>query len=179
MVEDSRAFRNYLYQQLKNSGYEVALAESIEEAKAILEQETDFLCAVLDYCLPDGQDGEIIDLVLGYQQKIIVLTGMFNNTLREQVLAKGVLDYILKDSMSSVSYLLPLVNRISNNRHHKALVVDDSAVVRRYVVQLLEHQYIQTIQAKDGEQALELLSKDPDITFVVTDHDMPKKMVFR
>lgn len=33
VVEDSRAFRNYLYQQLKNSGYEVALAESIAEAK--------------------------------------------------------------------------------------------------------------------------------------------------
>ncbi|UPR33549.1 response regulator [Vibrio cyclitrophicus] len=175
VVEDSRAFRNYLYQQLKNSGYEVALAESIAEAKKILEQETDFLCAVLDYCLPDGQDGEIIDLVLGYQQKIIVLTGMFDNQLREQVLAKGVIDYILKDSMSSVSYLLPLVQRISNNRHHKALVVDDSAVVRRYIAQLLEHQYIQTIQAEDGEQALKLLHNDPDITFVVTDHDMPKK----
>ncbi|MFA0234771.1 response regulator [Vibrio sp. 10N.222.55.C7] len=175
VVEDSRAFRNYLYQQFKNDGYEVALAESVEEAKAILEQETDFLCAVLDYCLPDGQDGEIIDLVLGYQQKIIVLTGMFDNQLREQVLAKGVIDYILKDSMSSVSYLLPLVQRISNNRHHKALVVDDSAVVRRYIAQLLEHQYIQTIQAEDGEQALKLLHNDPDITFVVTDHDMPKK----
>ncbi|UPR52826.1 response regulator [Vibrio cyclitrophicus] len=175
VVEDSRAFRNYLYQQLKNSGYEVAVAESIAEAKKILEQETDFLCAVLDYCLPDGQDGEIIDLVLGYQQKIIVLTGMFDNQLREQVLAKGVIDYILKDSMSSVSYLLPLVQRISNNRHHKALVVDDSAVVRRYIAQLLEHQYIQTIQAEDGEQALKLLNNDPDITFVVTDHDMPKK----
>ncbi len=175
VVEDSRAFRNYLYQQLKNSGYEVAVAESIAEAKKILEQETDFLCAVLDYCLPDGQDGEIIDLVLGYQQKIIVLTGMFDNQLREQVLAKGVIDYILKDSMSSVSYLLPLVQRISNNRHHKALVVDDSAVVRRYIAQLLEHQYIQTIQAEDGEQALKLLHNDPDITFVVTDHDMPKK----
>ncbi|MEZ9578187.1 MULTISPECIES: response regulator [unclassified Vibrio] len=175
VVEDSRAFRNYLYQQFKNDGYEVALVESVEEAKAILEQETDFLCAVLDYCLPDGQDGEIIDLVLGYQQKIIVLTGMFDNQLREQVLAKGVIDYILKDSMSSVSYLLPLVQRISNNRHHKALVVDDSAVVRRYIAQLLEHQYIQTIQAEDGEQALKLLHNDPDITFVVTDHDMPKK----
>lgn len=77
--------------------------------------------------------------------------------------------------MSSVSYLLPLVQRISNNRHHKALVVDDSAVVRRYIAQLLEHQYIQTIQAEDGEQALKLLHNDPDITFVVTDHDMPKK----
>ncbi|MDD1827362.1 diguanylate cyclase response regulator, partial [Photobacterium sp. ZSDE20] len=36
VVEDSRAFRNYLYQQFKNDGYEVALAESVEEAKAIL-----------------------------------------------------------------------------------------------------------------------------------------------
>lgn len=49
VVEDSRAFRNYLYQQFKNDGYDVSLAESVAEAKAILEQETDFLCAVLDY----------------------------------------------------------------------------------------------------------------------------------
>lgn len=175
VVEDSRAFRNYLYQQLTNSGYAVTLAESVQQAKEILDRETDFLCAVLDYCLPDGQDGEIIDLVLGYQQKIIVLTGMFSDALREQVLAKGVIDYILKDSMASVSYLLPLVQRITNNKKHKALVVDDSSVVRRYIVQLLEHQYIQTVQAVDGEQGLALLKNDPDITFVVTDHDMPHK----
>ena len=61
VVEDSRAFRNYLHQQLTNSGYAVTLAESVQQAKEILDQETDFLCAVLDYCLPDGQDGEIVD----------------------------------------------------------------------------------------------------------------------
>ncbi|MDK9759842.1 response regulator, partial [Vibrio sp. D173a] len=175
VVEDSRAFRNYLFQQLTNSGYAVPLAESVQQANEILEQETDFLCAILDYCLPDGQDGEIIDLVLGYKQKIIVLTGMFSDALREQVLVKGVIDYILKDSMASVSYLLPLVQRITNNKKHKALVVDDSSVVRRYIVQLLEHQYIQTVQAVDGEQGLALLRNDPDITFIVTDHDMPNK----
>lgn len=175
VVEDSRAFRNYLYQQLSSNGYEVAMAESIEEAKSILAHDTDFLCAVLDYCLPDGQDGEIIDLVLSHKHKVIVLTAMFNDDVRESVLAKGVLDYILKDSMASVSYLLPLVKRITNNKNHKALVVDDSSVVRRYVVQLLEHQYIQTVQAVDGEEALSILQNDPDITFVVTDHDMPKK----
>ena len=57
----------------------------------------------------------------------------------------------------------------------RVLVVDDSSVVRRYIVQLLEHQYIQTVQAVDGEQGLALLKNDPDITFVVTDHDMPHK----
>ncbi|PMM39705.1 hypothetical protein BCT54_13320 [Vibrio splendidus] len=45
------------------------MAESVEEAKAILEQQTDFLCAVLDYCLPDGHDGG--DAVLVAVGKII------------------------------------------------------------------------------------------------------------
>ncbi|MGF1752396.1 response regulator [Vibrio makurazakiensis] len=175
VVEDSRAFRNYLHQQLTSNGYEVVLAECLNEAKEILEHEKDFLCAVLDYCLPDGQDGEIIDLVLKHDHRVIVLTAMFSDQVRESVLAKGVLDYILKDSMASVSYLLPLINRLTNNQQHKALVVDDSAVVRRYVVQLLEHQYIQTVQAEDGQVALDILQKDPSITFVITDHDMPNK----
>ncbi len=175
IVEDSRTFRNYLYQQLNNAGYDVETAQSVAEAQIILERETNFLCTVLDYCLPDGQDGEIIDVVLSYQQKIIVLTRIFNNTLREAVLAKGVIDYILKDNFSPVSYLLPLIKRISNNRNHKALVVDDSTVVRRYIVQLLEHQYIQTIEAEDGAHALRVLNKNNDITFIVTDHDMPNK----
>ncbi|PMJ90174.1 response regulator [Vibrio sp. 10N.261.55.A7] len=175
IVEDSRAFRNYLYSLLSDAGYDVYTAESIEDARTLLNQKHDFLCAVLDYCLPDGQDGEIIDLVLDYQYKVIVLTAMFQEEIRERVIAKGVLDYILKDSMSSVSYLLPLVNRLTNNRDHRALVVDDSKVVRRHIGQLLEGQYINVIQAEDGQQAIDVLKQNPDITFVITDHDMPIK----
>ncbi|OIQ25796.1 diguanylate cyclase [uncultured Vibrio sp.] len=175
IVEDSRAFRNYLHSLLSDAGYDVYTAESIECARTILNQKHDFLCAVLDYCLPDGQDGEIIDLVLDYQHKVIVLTAMFQEEIRERVIAKGVLDYILKDSMSSVSYLLPLVNRLTHNRDHKALVVDDSKVVRRHISQLLEGQYINVIQAEDGQQAIDILEQNPDVTFIITDHDMPIK----
>ena len=175
VVEDSRAFKNYLQQLLNQAGYEVLTAENYGEAQSILATQPELLCAVLDYCLPDAQDGEIIDLVLSHQQKVIVLTAMFQDDAREKMLAKGVLDYILKDSMASVSYLLPLLKRLSNNQHHKCLVVDDSMTVRRHVVQLLEHQYIQTLQAENGQQAIELIEQNPDITLVLTDHDMPVK----
>ena len=47
--------------------------------------------------------------------------------------------------------------------------------VGRHVVQLLEHQYIQTLQAEDGQQAIKLIEQNPDITLVLTDHDMPVK----
>ncbi|WP_274878591.1 diguanylate cyclase [Vibrio harveyi] len=175
VVEDSRAFNNYLQQILNQAGYEVLAAESYAEAQSILMSQPELLCAVLDYCLPDAQDGEIIDLVLSHQQKVIVLTAMLQDDAREKMLAKGVLDYILKDSMASVSYLLPLIKRLTNNQQHKCLVVDDSMTVRRHVVQLLEHQYIQTLQAENGQQAIEVIEQNPDITLVLTDHDMPIK----
>jgi PleD family two-component response regulator len=129
----------------------------------------------LDYCLPDGPDGEVIDPVLSHKVRAIVLTAQFNENIRESVIAKGVLDYITKDSSASVSYLIPLLTRLMANHTHKALMVDDSVTVRNHVVYLLEHQYINTLQAKDGEQAIEILAQNPDITMIITDHDMPNK----
>nr|WP_194717266.1 diguanylate cyclase [Vibrio sp. S9_S30] len=175
VVEDSRAFRNYLNSQLTQIGFDVVLAESLEAANSIISQDTHFLCAVLDYCLPDGPDGEIVDLVLSYKVRAIVLTAQFNDCIREKVIAKGVLDYITKDSSASVSYLIPLLKRLMANHTHKALVVDNSATVRSHIVYLLEHQYIDTLQAQDGQQAIDILSENPDITVIITDHDMPNK----
>lgn len=154
---------------------EVVSTESLEEAKAILENDTDFLCAVLDFCLPDGPDGEVIDLALSYDMKVIVVTGKFDEQLRDAMLAKGVIDYILKDSFASISYLLPLLTRLNRNKCHKALVVDDSLTVRRHLVQLLDHHYIRSVQAEDGVEALEILKADPEITLIITDNTMPEK----
>ena len=175
VVEDSLTFRNYLEQLLSQVGYQVFCAKNIAEANAILLSEPDLLCCVLDYCLPDGQDGEVIELALTHQHKVIVLTALFNPELRENMLAKGVVDYLLKDSTASVSYILPLVQRLEKNQQHKCLVVDDSQTVRNHVVQLLEHQYISTAQAENGAEALVQLKSDTAITFVITDHDMPEK----
>lgn len=175
IVEDSLTFRNYLEQILSQAGYRVFSAENIRQAQVILEAKPDLLCAVLDYCLPDGDDGEVIELALTYQHKVIVLTALFNPELRERMLAKGVVDYLLKDSTASVSYILPLIQRLEKNKLHKCLIVDDSATVRNHVVQLLEHQYIATSQARNGVEALNVLQNDNDITFVITDHDMPEK----
>ncbi|MBA5763325.1 diguanylate cyclase [Vibrio sp. 404] len=175
VVEDSLTFRNYLEQLLTQVGYQVFAAKNIAEANAVLLNEPDLLCCVLDYCLPDGQDGEVIELALTHNHKVIVLTALFNPELRENMLAKGVVDYLLKDSTASVSYILPLVQRLEKNQQHKCLVVDDSQMVRNHVVQLLEHQYISTTQAEHGSEALAQLESDPNITFVITDHDMPEK----
>ncbi|MDN2480466.1 GGDEF domain-containing response regulator [Vibrio agarivorans] len=175
VVEDSRAYQNYLSQQLRQAGFDVICADSLLQAKEIIAEQPQLLCAILDYCLPDAQDGEVIDWVLQHQYRVIVLTATFNENVRESVLAKGVVDYILKDSMASVSYLLPLVHRLRNNHNHKALVVDDSLTVRNHITYLLNQQYITTIEAENGQQALELFEQHSDISIIITDHDMPIK----
>ncbi|MGD8112315.1 response regulator [Vibrio sp. TRT 17S01] len=175
VVEDSRTFRKYLCQQLSALGFEIVDVGSYKEAEHVLEQQDDFLFALLDYCLPDAENGEVIDLVLNRQQKVIVLTATFNEHTREHFISKGVVDYILKESTSSVSYVISLAKRLMNNPNHHALVVDDSPTVRKHISSLLEHQYIKTTQAENGQQALDILQRNPDITFVISDHDMPEK----
>ena len=175
VVEDSRAFRKYLVQQLTHAGYDVLSAETIEQAQEIFKQSPQLFCAVLDYCLPDGQDGEIIDITLEHGHRVIVMTAMFQANIRERMLAKGVLDYILKDSTYSVFYLVSLLNRLTKNRNHTALIVDDSMVVRRQVSHLLEHQYIKVLEAEDGVSGQEVIEQHPEITLVISDHSMPRK----
>ncbi len=173
VVEDSRAFRNYLRQQLSVIGYDVVCTETLAQTQQLLAHEQNIFCAVLDHCLPDAQDGQAINYVLQQGIRVVVLTGTFDEKTREHFIKKGVLDYILKESMGSISYLFPMMKRLLNNLNHKALVVDDSHTMRRYISELLQHQYIETLCAENGSDAQNKLRENPEISIIITDHDMP------
>jgi len=56
----------------------------------------------------------------------------------------------------------------------KFLVVDDSVTMRRIVVNTLKTLgYNQYVEAEDGKDALEKISTDISINFVITDWNMP------
>ncbi len=175
VIDGSRIFRNYLSNQLSGLGFEVTLAKDLSQTKDILNHRCDFAFVVSCYHLLDAEDGEVIDLLLEKQLKVVVLTAKFEPETRQEVLRKGVMDYILKDSLSSVQYVIPFAKRIRNNQYHHALVVDDSSMIRRNICSLLESQYIRTTQATNGEEALQLLAQNPDITLIISDNYMPKK----
>lgn len=175
VVEDSRPFRRAIEIELRKSGFFPVFAETIAEAERILDETTDFLCAILDYCLPDGQDGEIIDVCLSVDIKVIVLTALMDEMTREKVLAKTVIDYIPKDSPACIASIIPILKRLESNRYHKVLVVDDSTTARRYIRSLLERQYLTVIEAKNGEHALEVFQQHKDISLIITDYSMPER----
>ena len=54
------------------------------------------------------------------------------------------------------------------------MVVDDDALVRELVAQVLEDLCDQVYQASDGLEGLEVLDQHPDISVIVTDIAMPR-----
>ncbi len=56
LVEDDQDYRTQMTMHLKNSGFEVTCAESVAQAKSVLEEVTPDL-AVLDLMLDDEVDG--------------------------------------------------------------------------------------------------------------------------
>src|SRR3954466_11066270 len=55
------------------------------------------------------------------------------------------------------------------------LVVDDDAAIRKYVATVLQKNGFRTIQATNGEQALDLIREGPgSLTFLIANIQMPK-----
>lgn len=175
LVEDTRFFSNLVKKNIEQSlNIEVICAERMDEAQAILESgEHDFFLALLDLNLPDANDGEVVDLALSHDIPSIVFSAEFSDDVRDTILQKGVIDYVLKENPASLDYLVSLVARIYANQQVKTMIVDDSGVARKTMATLMRRYQFEVFEAANGKQALETLAENPDIKLVITDYNMP------
>lgn len=152
----------------------VLQAYSLAQARQILSETRHTIYVIVcDLNLPDARHGEVIDGILRFSVPVIALTGEYSEELRETMLNKGVVDYILKNSPAALSYLLELVKRICKNAHTKVLVVDDSISSRKLLTANLIQQNLQVLTANNGLMALEVLAAHPEIKLVLVDYEMP------
>ena len=174
VVEDSRTFSSLLSRRItEEMGHTVVVADSKAKAEEILAADTDFFVALLDLNLPDAPLGQVVDLVLAHGIPSIVFTGELDDELRDMFWSKHIVDYILKQNMDNVAYMLSLVERLHRNPGIKILVVDDSKNTRYVVGRLLHAHRYQVLEAEDGPQALAELAKHPDTRLIIVDYNMP------
>ncbi|HWU84864.1 MAG TPA: response regulator, partial [Rhodocyclaceae bacterium] len=173
VVEDSSATLRALSRLLIENGYTPVEAMSMADAQVRLDEDTPFLCAILDYTLPDAPDGETLPLLLARGVPTIMLTGNTDNAVREHLLQQPIFDYVPKDSPAAFEYLRKLLTRVERNPLIKVLLVDDSLTIRNHLRSLLERQRYQVLEAPSAEAALALLQGEPDIRLVLADQDMP------
>jgi diguanylate cyclase (GGDEF)-like protein len=175
IVEDSRTYAELLRRRIsRHLAFGVLVAPTLAAARHLLDEHAETLfAAVLDLNLPDAPDGEIVDLVLARGISVVVLTSTQDEATRQAALAKNILDYVVKESLNDLDYIVQLLRRIELNQRTELLLVDDSPTSRYQLRQYLTPHKYRVHEAGSGREALDCLETHPDIRLVITDNQMP------
>jgi diguanylate cyclase (GGDEF)-like protein len=146
------------------------LAASMREAdELMLKSSYDFF--VVDLVLPDNSD-RLIYKLSKKNETIIVVTDYEDQLARKKVIKMKVTDYIIKSDNLEFTYLINLFKRLMQNKNINVLVVDDSKLIRRRVVEQLSTQHLTSIEVENGEQAWDVITHQ-QIDLIITDYEMP------
>lgn len=175
LVEDSRMFSSILSHRFQTElGLTVTHCSSLKALRDELSRPgRDFAMAVVDLNLPDSPYGEVLDHIIEYGIPTIVFTGSFDSGVRNRILERNVVDYVIKGNEFAVDNLVSAVRRTISNRKTRILVVDDMPSARKVLVDLLSAQQFMVAEARTGLEALAALDAFNDIELVVTDYHMP------
>lgn len=173
IIEENKKLANLIAKKIKATfDFEIDFAYKFSEAKLYLSKYNYFV-TLLDIDLPDTSDIKMLDYVLGKGQQVIVLSEHINTEFRQKILQKSIIDYVSKDGIEDIEYIIQTIKRVQKNQTHKVLLVDDSLVFRKQMSKLLKTLLYDVYSVAHGEEALGMLETHPDISLIITDYNMP------
>ncbi len=176
IVDNSRVVRKLLQERIVYElRLETEVAATLEEARGcIARHPTDFFVAVVALTLADAPNGEIVDYALTLNIPIIILTASSIEDAKTQARpSQKIVDYVVKNGRACFDRVVALIHNIQNNQQIKILVVTGSVSYRDHITRLLGAHRYTTLEAENGEHALEVLQFYPDIKMIITDYEMP------
>jgi len=174
IVENSRSYAGLLAEVLEQRlQLPIARARSLAEAEAALAAHPDLFLVLSGLVLPDAAPSAVIERLSQTELPLVVVSGTYDEALRDRIIGRSVVDYVIKSAPGHFDYLVWLVQRLDRNRRIAALVVDDSPTARLLVAELLSSYGFRVLLAANGEDGLRALEQDPGIRLVITDHEMP------
>ena len=176
IVEDNKALAKLIAKKMEDKvEMEIDVAHTMAEAQAFLNNSKDYFIALLDLNLPDAPNGEIVDYVISKGLPSIVLTGSIDDATRESFIHKDIVAYVYKGNMDDINYIFKTINRLSDNRRYKAMVIEDSTQLRSVLKKILTSLQFHVFTAAHGEEAMNYFADNPDIKIIVSDYKMPVK----
>ncbi len=115
VVDDEESIRSSLREILREEGYRVDLAGTLEEAKRKLSEEF-FHVVVLDVWMPDGDGIEFMDTLseISPDSVVVVITGHGNVEMAVKAIRKGAYDFLEKP-FSMDRFLITLKHAVSES----------------------------------------------------------------
>lgn len=174
IVENSRSYASMLAEAMEQRvGLPTVTARTLAEAEAALAEHDDLFLVLSGLVLPDATQDAIINRLAETGLPVVVVSSKYDEALRERILGRTVVDYVIKSAPGHIDYLAWLAQRLDRNRRIAALVVDDSASSRLMVAELLSLYGFRVMLASNGEDGLRAVEQDHGIRLVITDHEMP------
>ncbi len=175
IVDDSKTILSSLKHSIQSKlNITVYTAASMKEcADLILKYKGKFSLALLDYNLPDAQNGEIVGFVKKFKIPSILLTG--TKLEKDNVVFKNdnLIDYIIKNGSYAMDYSVSVVKRFILNESVEVLVVDDSKTFAAKMEGLCKKYNLKTIVNYSAKDALETIKQRPNVKLILVDYMMP------
>ena len=175
VAEDSNVFTSMIKQRFRELlEIEVEICRSFEELQVANERSDEPIrLAISNMNLPGAEQGEALNYLVDVSIPTIVFTGTLHDSARDKLLSNQIVDYILKDSVFAVDMLVEAVCRFLTNHTHHVLIVDDSQTARALLTTRLKRYNFNVSVAACGQQALDILKTNRDISLMITDYNMP------
>ena len=175
LAEDSNVFTSMISARLKELfDIDIEICRNFEELQLAYDKSAEPIkLAISNINLPGAENGEALEYLIDLSIPTIVFTGTFQEGMRDALLAKDIVDYILKDNIFAVDLLAESICRFLTNHRHHVLIVDDSATARALLTSRLKRYNFRVSVAENGAKALEILKAHDDIGLMITDYNMP------
>jgi diguanylate cyclase (GGDEF)-like protein len=170
ILEQDAAFAQALKFDLeKRLPVNVVTVHSLSAARLLLKRNPHHFFLSVSSVMGDCKQ---IDLLKSFNIPVIAIIGQYEDELRDKLIKKHVLDYVVKTTSTDTTYICDLIARIFKNRSIKVLVIDDSKVSQFVIARELALQKFQVMQVDNGKAAADILEKNTDIKLILVDYHM-------
>ncbi|MDX9719766.1 MAG: response regulator [Myxococcota bacterium] len=158
IIEDDLRFAEILASQCRSSGFKVLAASTGESGLELARQFTPH-GILLDIKLPGIDGWRVLELLKeDADTRHIPVHILSADAPSSRALRKGAIGYLQKPtSIEQISEAIAKLERTRERSHKRVLVVEDDAVTRRGVVELLSDNQVEVNAVAGGTEALEAL----------------------
>jgi len=176
IVDDSKTILKSLKHSVEQIlDITVYTATSMKEcADLILKHKGKFTLALLDYNLPDAQNGEIVTFIKKFNIPSILLTGSLLEKDNPVFKNTNLIDYIIKDGSNAIDYSVSVIKRFILNEDIEILVIDDSKTFAAKMQGLCIKYNLKAVVNYSAKDALQTIKERPNIKLILVDYMMPE-----
>jgi DNA-binding NtrC family response regulator len=165
ILEDESSLRTALFRILDRKGYSVITANRIEEAKVVIQGDSQIDLALMDLNLPDGDGLEFMDVLKKHHPncEVIILTGHGSIETAISATQKGAFHFVTKPF--NIEEVMSLVEKAMN---HKKLSQENQQLKSALKT---KHKFDQIVGTSEAiRHVLDLVDRvaDSDSTVLIT-----------